>query len=57
MTPGMHDTMRTLPAMDDLAHAVDVAMDMVVHGFNEKIRGGLAQIAELGVPTSAPAAA
>ena len=34
------------------AHAVDVAMDMVVHGFNEKIRTGLAQIDRL--ETAAP---
>ena len=32
------------------AHAVDVAMDMVVHGFNAKIRDGLAQIEGLKVP-------
>ena len=29
---------------EGFAHAVDVAMDMVVHGFNEKIRVGLSQI-------------
>ena len=28
---------------EGFAHAVDVAMDMVVHGFNAKIRDGLAQ--------------
>ena len=32
------------------AHAVDVAMDMVVHGFNAKIRDGLAQIDRLSLP-------
>ena len=32
---------------EGFAHAIDVAMDMVVHGFNEKIRVGLEQIAEL----------
>ena len=32
---------------EGFAHAVDVAMDMVVHGFNEKIRTGLAQIDRL----------
>jgi glycerol-3-phosphate acyltransferase PlsX len=32
------------------AHAVDVAMDMVVHGFNAKIRDGLAQIDGLRLP-------
>jgi glycerol-3-phosphate acyltransferase PlsX len=42
---------------EGFAHAVDVAMDMVVHGFNAKIRDGLAQIAVLGLPASAPAAA
>ena len=31
------------------AHAVDVAMDMVVHGFNAKIRDGLARIDGLGL--------
>lgn len=33
---------------EGFAHAVDVAMDMVVHGFNEKIRDGLARIEGLG---------
>ncbi len=32
------------------AHAVDVAMDMVVNGFNAKIRDGLAQIDGLRLP-------
>ena len=32
---------------EGFAHAVDVAMDMVVHRFNENIREGLARIAEL----------
>ncbi len=35
---------------EGFAHAVDVAMDMVVHGFNEKIRDGLARIEGLGKP-------
>ncbi len=30
------------------AHAVDVAMDMVVHRFNDRIRDGLARLADLG---------
>jgi glycerol-3-phosphate acyltransferase PlsX len=33
---------------EGFAHAVDVAMDMVTHGFNEKIRLGLEQIERLG---------
>ena len=33
---------------EGFAHAVDVAMDMVTHGFNEKIRTGMAQIDRLG---------
>ncbi|MBV9654206.1 MAG: phosphate acyltransferase PlsX [Acetobacteraceae bacterium] len=37
------------------AHAIDVAMDMVVHRFNERIRDGLTRLAELG-PASAGAA-
>ena len=32
---------------EGFAHAVDVAMDMVVHGFNEKIRLGMSQIDRL----------
>ena len=40
---------------EGFAHAVDVAMDMVVHGFNEKIRVGLAQIERLGSTSLAPA--
>ncbi len=40
---------------EGFAHAVDVAMDMVVHGFNEKIRVGLAQIERLGKPALAAA--
>ena len=39
------------------AHAVDVAMDMVVHGFNAKIRDGLAQIDRLSVPPPVAASA
>jgi glycerol-3-phosphate acyltransferase PlsX len=42
---------------EGFAHAVDVAMDMVVHGFNAKIKDGLAQIAGLGVHTASPEAA
>jgi glycerol-3-phosphate acyltransferase PlsX len=33
---------------EGFAHAVDVAMDMVTHGFNDKIRLGLEQIERLG---------
>ena len=33
---------------EGFAHAVDVAMDMVTHGFNEKIRAGLGHIEQLG---------
>ena len=40
---------------EGFAHAVDVAMDMVVHGFNEKIRDGMAQIERLGAPALAAA--
>lgn len=40
---------------EGFAHAVDVAMDMVTHGFNDKIRIGLAQIERLGKPTLATA--
>ena len=29
------------------AHAIDVAMDMVVHRFNDRIRDGLARVAGL----------
>ena len=35
---------------EGFAHAVDVAMDMVTHGFNEKIRTGMAQIDRLDTP-------
>lgn len=35
---------------EGFAHAVDVAVDMVVHGFNEKIKAGLARIEGLGSP-------
>jgi glycerol-3-phosphate acyltransferase PlsX len=40
------------------AHAIDVAMDMVVHRFNDRIREGLERIAELGAaaPEVEPAA-
>ena len=40
---------------DGFAHAVDVAMDMVVNGFNEKIRTGLAEIERLNAPRLAAA--
>lgn len=40
---------------EGFAHAVDVAMDMVTQGFNEKIRTGLAQIDRLGAPNLAAA--
>lgn len=33
------------------AHAVDVAMDMVVHHFNDRMREGLARIVSLPAPT------
>ena len=36
------------------AHAVDVAMDMVTHGFNDRIREGLARLST-PVPVAAPA--
>ena len=42
---------------EGFAHAVDVAMDMVVHGFNAKIRDGLAQMAALDLPGAATQAA
>jgi glycerol-3-phosphate acyltransferase PlsX len=32
------------------AHAVDVAMDMVTHGFNDRIREGLARLSALPAP-------
>jgi glycerol-3-phosphate acyltransferase PlsX len=35
---------------EGFAHALDVAMDMVTHGFNDKIRLGLQQIERLGTP-------
>ena len=34
------------------AHALDVAMDMVVHRFNDQIRDGLAKIRRPGIPES-----
>ena len=40
---------------EGFAHAVDVAMDMVVHGFNEKIRTGMGQIDRLGTRSLAVA--
>ena len=42
---------------EGFAHAVDVAMDMVVHGFNAKIRDGLARIEGLGKAAPVLAAA
>ena len=38
------------------AHAVDVAMDMVVHRFNDHIREGLVKIAGIGVQSKVTAA-
>jgi len=38
------------------AHAVDVAMDMVVHRFNDRIREGLGKIAGIGVQSKVTAA-
>ena len=38
------------------AHAVDVAMDMVVHRFNDHIREGLEKIVGLGIPARVAAA-
>jgi glycerol-3-phosphate acyltransferase PlsX len=37
------------------AHAVDVAMDMVVHRFNDRIREGLSRIVRPAPPARAPA--
>jgi glycerol-3-phosphate acyltransferase PlsX len=37
------------------AHAIDVAMDMVVHRFNDRIREGLGRIAGLGASQAAAA--
>jgi len=39
---------------EGFAHAMDVAMDMVVHGFNDKIRDGLARIEALRLAGSDP---
>jgi glycerol-3-phosphate acyltransferase PlsX len=39
------------------AHAVDVAMDMVVHRFNDRIREGLARIVALNAASPAGGAA
>jgi len=39
------------------AHAVDVAMDMVVHRFNDRIREGLAKMVGLNPPGARPGAA
>ncbi len=38
------------------AHAMDVAMDMVMHGFNDRIREGLTRIMALTVKDAPPAA-
>ncbi len=38
---------------EGFAHAVDVAVDLVAHGFNERIRAGLARIAELRAAATA----
>ena len=38
---------------EGFAHAVDVAVDLVTHGFNERIRAGLARIAELSATAGA----
>ena len=40
---------------EGFAHAVDVAMDMVTHGFNEQIGAALAQVERVGKPTLAAA--
>jgi phosphate acyltransferase len=40
---------------EGFAHAVDVAMDMVVHGFDQKIREGMAQIRTLEAQSLAAA--
>ncbi len=39
---------------EGFAHAIDVAIDMVVHRFNERIREGLGQIADEAHPSEAP---
>jgi len=39
---------------EGFAHAVDVAMDMVVHRFNDKIRDGLARIAAVKAAKDGP---
>jgi glycerol-3-phosphate acyltransferase PlsX len=36
------------------AHAVDVAMDMVTHGFNARIREGLSRLSSAAPPADAP---
>ncbi len=38
---------------EGFAHAIDVAVDMVVHRFNDRIREGLARIAEATEPAAA----
>jgi glycerol-3-phosphate acyltransferase PlsX len=38
------------------AHAMDVAMDMVTHRFNERIREGLGRLSAAGAPAHAPVA-
>jgi glycerol-3-phosphate acyltransferase PlsX len=37
---------------EGFAHAVDVAVDMVVHRFNDRIREGLARIGPIGAPAA-----
>ena len=37
------------------AHAVDVAMDMVTHGFNHRIQEGLARISGMPLAEASPA--
>ena len=39
---------------EGFAHAVDVAMDMVTYGFNERIRDGLSRIEEVEATPAAP---
>jgi glycerol-3-phosphate acyltransferase PlsX len=38
------------------AHAVDVAMDMVTHGYNDRIRDGLARLSAASHPRLVPSA-
>ena len=41
---------------EGFAHAVDVAMDMVTYGFNERIRDGITRIGQVDAPEPAAAA-